>query len=72
MDSNYSKVFSGNQFVAKKIIDQLREVGIIAVVKDETESARMAGFASTMDGDIELYVHNDEIEKAQKVIAELS
>lgn len=72
MDSNYSKVFSGNQFVAKKIIDQLRGVGIEAIVKDETKSARMAGFASTMDGDVQLHVHKDELEKAQKVITELS
>jgi len=68
MDSNYSKVFSGNQFVAKKIVDQLQEIGIRAIVKDETESARMAGFASTMDGDVELYVHNDELEKAKRIL----
>jgi len=72
MDSNYSKIFSGNQFVAKKIIGHLREVGIIAVVKDETESARMAGYVSPMQGDVELYAHNDELDKARKVINELS
>lgn len=71
MDSNYSKVFSGNQFVAKKIIDQLREIGIEAIVKDESESGRMAGFASAMDGDLELYIHKDELKKAQKVITGL-
>lgn len=72
MDSNYSKVFTGNQFVAKKIIDQLRGIGIEAIVKDESESGRMAGFASTMDGDLELYIHKDELEKAQNKISELS
>lgn len=72
MDSNYAKVFSGNRFVAKKITDDLRKAGIIAVVKDETASARMAGFASTMDGDVELYVHKGELKKAKKVLAELS
>lgn len=72
MDSNYTKVFSGNQFVAKKVISHLREIGIEAIVKDEAESARKAGFASVMDGDVELFVHNDELEKAEKVISELS
>lgn len=72
MDTNYSKVFSGNQFVAKKIVDQLQEIGIRAIVKDETESARMAGFGSTMGGDIELYVHKDELEKAKSILDEHS
>ncbi|MBM1107904.1 DUF2007 domain-containing protein [Aurantibacter crassamenti] len=72
MHSNYSKVFSGNQFIVKKIVDELKKIGIEPVLKDESKSARMAGFASSMNGDVDIYVHNDEFKKAQKAISEIS
>ncbi|MEO9893734.1 DUF2007 domain-containing protein [Aurantibacter sp.] len=71
MKSNYSKVFSGNQFEAKKIASELQKIGIEAIIKDEAESARLGGFASSTNS-IYLYVHQDELEKAQKVINQVS
>lgn len=66
MDSNYTRIFVGNAITSKGIINQLKEIGITAVVKDEAESARLAGFASSMLNEVEVYVHNDELEKAEK------
>ncbi|GAL81349.1 hypothetical protein JCM19274_2425 [Algibacter lectus] len=43
-DSNYIKVFSGDFIVVKRIISDLENENITAVIKDETESARLAGF----------------------------
>ena len=37
-------------------------------VKDEAESARLAGFASSMLGQVDLLVHKDEEEKALTII----
>lgn len=68
MDSNYTRIFVGNAITSKGIINQLQEIGITAVVKDEAESARLAGFASSMLDEVEVYVHNDELEKAEKVL----
>lgn len=68
MDSNYTRIFVGNAITSKGIINQLKEIGITAVVKDEAESARLAGFASSMLDEVEVYVHNDELEKAEKVL----
>jgi len=39
-------------------------------IKEEVESARLAGFASSMLGQVELYVYKDEVEKALTVINE--
>lgn len=68
MDSNYTRIFIGNSAEAQSIVSRLKEIDIIAVVKDEAESARLAGFASSMLGDTEVFVHNDELERAEKVL----
>ena len=68
MTSNYKKIFTGESIVAKQIVSRLHEIGIEAVVKDEAESARLAGFASSMLGQVEIYVNNDELEKAMVVV----
>ena len=68
MDSNYTRIFIGSQVEAQGIIAQLKDAGIIAVVKDEAESARLAGFGSSPSSSTEVYVHNDELAKTQELI----
>ncbi len=72
MESNYIKVYSGNAIIGKRIELQLLEIGISPVIKDEAESARLAGFASSMLGNVELHVNQDEKEKALAVVAEIT
>lgn len=72
MKSNYVKIFSGNALLAKRIVERLHNIGIEAIVKDESESARLAGFSSSMLGAIDLYVHKDEVVNAEVVVKELS
>ena len=67
MNSNYTKIFSGNFIVSQAIVNQLKEIGIVPVVKDESESGRLAGFGSPMQGDQEIYVNADELVKAQTI-----
>jgi hypothetical protein len=40
------------------------------VIKDESESARMAGFGITHDQQ-QVFVHQDELQKAEKVLSTL-
>lgn len=68
MKTNYRKIFSGDALLVKRLVSKLHELGIEPVVKDEAESARLAGFASSMLGQVDLYVHKDEIEKAMIVV----
>ena len=72
MESNYLKIFSGNAMEAQKIVDTLQQDGIEAIVKNEAESGRLAGFAPTTFGHVELFVHIDEMEKAQILLTKLS
>ena len=40
------------------------------VIKDQGESARLAGFGNTTPLIQEIYLHEDEIEKGKKIIKE--
>ena len=68
MDSNYTKIFAGNFILSQAIINQLREIGIEPVIKDESESGRLAGFGSPMQGDQEIFVNAEELVKAQSIV----
>lgn len=58
---NYTKVYAGNFVIAQRIISELQAIGINPIVKDETESGRLAGFGASISGFQEIYVSNEEI-----------
>jgi hypothetical protein len=68
IDSDYIKIFTGSFIVVQLINDNLNAVGVSAVIKDETESGRLAGFGSSIPGLQEMYVHKDEIDKAVEIV----
>jgi len=72
MESDYIKIYSGNALMGKRIELALLDLGIAPVVKDEGESARLAGFASSMLGNIDIYVNEDEKEKATEVVLKIA
>ncbi|WP_100615279.1 putative signal transducing protein [Confluentibacter citreus] len=67
-DSNYIKIFTGNFIIVQRISEKLNHIGINPVVKDETESGRLAGFGASIQGLQEIYVHKDELNKAVEVV----
>ncbi|HDZ14883.1 hypothetical protein LCGC14_1557800 [marine sediment metagenome] len=68
MSSDYTKIYTGNPFITQLIITELNEAGIEPIVKDESESARLAGFAANIDGDREIHVHKGQVEKAADIV----
>ncbi|MGZ0016599.1 DUF2007 domain-containing protein [Yeosuana sp. AK3] len=71
-DSNYIKIFTGSFIIVQRMINALEEVGINAIVKDETESGRLAGFGASIQGMQELFVNKDELDKAIPLIEKIS
>ncbi|WP_111309485.1 putative signal transducing protein [Confluentibacter sediminis] len=71
-DSNYIKVFTGSFIIVQLISDKLNSIGISPVIKDETESGRLAGFGSSIQGLQEIYVHKDELAKAIEVVGSVT
>ena len=67
MQADYLCVFHGNHIDTLNIIDSLKKINIIPIVKNESESARLAGFG-IIDYQKTIYVHKDEYTKAEKLI----
>lgn len=68
MDSNYVKIYTGNTIVVQLMKQRLKDVGINPVIKDETESGRLAGFGTSLPGQPEVYVHESELGKAVQIV----
>lgn len=69
---DYIKIFSGSFIIVQLVLDRLDGIGIKAIVKDESESGRLAGFASSIPGFQELYVSKDEVEYAIPIVEEVN
>lgn len=68
MSSDYTKIYTGNPFISQLISMELQDMGIEPIIKDESESARLAGFAANIDGDREIHVHKEQVDKAMAVV----
>ena len=66
--SEYIRIYNGNFILVNRIKGALEDLGIIPIIKDEGESQRLAGYGSMNQGFQEVYVHNDELDKAQAII----
>ena len=66
--TEYTKIYYGNFILVTRVKDELERAGIIPIVKDEGESQRLSGYASMLQGFQDLYVHNDELEKATAIV----
>lgn len=70
MSQAYKRLFYGTAMDVAKLCCVLDTAGIVPVVKDQAESARLAGFG-TLSTDQEVWVHPDEYEKALKLCLDL-
>ena len=72
-DSNYIKIFTGNFIIVQRIVNELEKIDINAIIKDQTESARLAGFGGgIIPGFQQVFVHKDELDKAVNVVESIS
>ncbi|GGD05845.1 putative signal transducing protein [Hyunsoonleella pacifica] len=69
--SNYIKIFSGSFIEVQRIFQLLEAENICAIIKDEAESGRLAGFGSAIDIQ-EIHVHKDEIKRVTPIIKRLT
>jgi hypothetical protein len=68
MKSEYKKIYTGSFILVANIVSQLEEIGVLPIIKDETESGRLAGFGPAISGLQEVFVHKSEIDKAVPII----
>ncbi len=67
MSQAYIKIFTGSSMEEMAIKNTLESINIIPVIKDEAQSARLAGFGASPDL-LQVYVHKDELARAQKAL----
>lgn len=67
----YHLLFTGSSVLVLALISALERDEINPVVKDQGESARLAGFGVASPLIQQVYLHDDEIEKGKKVLKQL-
>lgn len=69
--SSYLHLFSGSSIDVLALQNALAEQNITPVIKDEAESARLAGFGQTAPMMQRVFVHTDEYENAKAILQHL-
>ncbi|MGB0376460.1 MAG: DUF2007 domain-containing protein [Flavobacteriaceae bacterium] len=70
MSPVYQKVFTGSTVDILSLQEAFNAENIIPVIKNDAESARLAGFAAPQELQ-EVFVHPDELDAALKILKEL-
>ena len=68
---SFIKIFTGNTISVLALRNALEEKSIVAVIKDDSESARLAGFGMVAPGLQEVFVHEDELDQAVREVESL-
>ncbi len=63
----YHKIFTGSAILVNRLAFLLREANVSPIIKDEKESARLAGFGTTGDA-VELFILQTDFEDSKKII----
>lgn len=65
----YHLIFTGSSVEVLALVDALQEKGILPVIKDQGESARLAGFGVTSPLQQQVYLHEEELDEGKKILA---
>ena len=68
METQYEKIYSGNFIVVQLLVSRLEDAGINPIIKDESQIGLSAVLVSDYQGLIDLYVNENEIDKANAIV----
>ncbi|MGC6421758.1 MAG: DUF2007 domain-containing protein [Flavobacteriaceae bacterium] len=71
MSRTFVPIYTASSVEVLALKNALQAENIIPVIKDEMESARLSGFGITHQQQ-QVFVHRDELEKAQRILQSLS
>lgn len=69
-NEDYKRVYTGPTVIIKMLQSHLEDVDIYPIVKDNLSSGTWGGFGG-VPGMIQLFVHRDEYDKAEKIVGEV-
>ncbi|MAU64091.1 MAG: hypothetical protein CMC38_07115 [Flavobacteriaceae bacterium] len=64
-------IYTGSTINVNQLIFELKQKNVNPIIKNESNSARLAGFGITSNQDIKLYVHKDQVNKSKEIIKNL-
>lgn len=68
METHYTKIYTGSFIIAQLIQTRLEDVGIEPILKDDFKTGLRAVLVTDYPRIIEVFVHNDELERAVPVV----
>ncbi len=71
MEYNHRSIFVGGSIEAQGIASRLETAGIKTLVKNHGESALLAGFASALPGETEVFVTVSDLDRAKAILHDI-
>ncbi len=68
METHYTKIYTCNFILVQLITTKLEDIGIVPIIKDEFNTGLSAVLVTDYNRLLDIYVHNDELEKAIPVV----
>mgnify|MGYP000952159809 CR=1 FL=1 len=68
---DFIKIFTGNTIEILALRNKLLKQKIVPIIKDDSESARLAGFGMIAPGLQEVFVHKNELDAAIRIVESL-
>ena len=68
METQYTNIYTGSFIIAQRIQSSLEDVGIEPILKDDYKIGLRAVLVTDYPRLIEVFVHNDELEKALPIV----
>jgi len=68
METHYTNIYTGSFIIAQRIQSNLEDIGIEPILKDDYKIGLRAVLVTDYPRLIEVFVHNDELEKAVPVV----
>ena len=68
METEYTNIYTGSFIIAQLIQTRLEDIGIEPILKDDFKTGLRAVLVTDYPRLIEIFVHNDELEKAVPIV----
>lgn len=66
--TNLVRIFTGTEINANLLKEQLEEIGIAALIKNDYQSGLSVGFVGTTSSAIDVYIQESDLKKAESTI----
>jgi hypothetical protein len=70
MDNNLINVYTGSEITVHLLKSELEKIGVPSIIKDKFKSGISAGFGTGVPSAIDLFIDENDLEKAKPLIEE--